>query len=166
MKKLFSLLTILGVVALFTNCGGGGNIGNDNKTVTVYLRPYYLRGCAYNLFDTSYKNIQITISVDIVQAGATNKNKKDNYREYRFIRNNDDNHEPNLRFPGIEIPETGIFTVTVLVHALSCFECCYSFSCPHGSGKPFHKGNSRSFHVDDIYSDYQINVFPFYEDCL
>ena len=90
MKKLFSLLTILGVAALFTNCGGGGNIGN-NKTVVVQLHPGYLRGCAHTLFDPSYKNIEITISVDIVQVGATNKNKKDNYGEYTFIKNNDDN---------------------------------------------------------------------------
>ena len=148
------------LLALLTNCGGGGeNIGNNNKTVVVYLYPGYLRWCGIDSEGAS-KNIQITIRVDIVETRTT----KTKYKEYRFTRNNDDNHEPNLRFPGIEIPKSGTFTVTVLVHALSCFECCYSFSCPHGSGKPFHEGSSRPIHVEDDPSI--INVFPFYQDCF
>ena len=80
-----------------------------------------------------------------------------------------DNHESNLRFYGIEIPRSGTFTVTVSVHALSCFTCCsniFNNSCLSGLGKPFHRGFSDPFHVDDVYDGYEIYVIPFYEECL
>ena len=137
-------------------------MNTNNKTVVVQLQPGYLRWCGIR--SEGSKNIEITISVDIVQTGATNK--KDNYKKYIFTRNNDDNHEPNIRFSGIEIPRSGIFEISVSVEALSCFECCFSLSCPSGSGKPFHEGTSPGLNVDDVYSGYQINVFPFQEGCL
>ena len=142
------------------------DVGNEpiknNKTVVVQLHPRYLGSCGKNIFDQASKNIEITISVDVVKT----RTSKTNHKKYIFIRNNDDNHEPNLRFSGIEIPKSGTFTVTVLVNALSCFTCCFSLSCPGGSGKPFHEGNSDPIHVDDVSDGSLIRVFPIFEECL
>ena len=149
------------LLALATNDDDSGNIKN-NKTVVVQLYPGYLTWCGIDSEGAS-RNIQITISVDIVKARTT----KTNYKKYTFIKNNDDNHEPNIRFYGIEIPGSGIFEISVSVEALSCFQCCFSLSCPSGSGKPFFEVESPDrFRVEDVPSGYQINLFPFQEGCL
>lgn len=162
MSFCFCVFVILG---LATNDDDNGGIEN-NKTVVVQLHPgylSYLRGCGKNIFDQASKNIEITIRVDIVKA-RTSKTK---YQEHTFIRDNDDNHEPNLRFSGIEVPKSGTFTVTVLVNGLSCFTCCFSnSSCLSGQGKPFYRGFSDPIHVDDIYDGYEIYIVPVYQECL
>ena len=158
MSFCFCVFVILG---LATN--DDGNIKN-NKTVVVKLHPGYWRLCGINSEGVD-KNVEITISVDIVKA----RTSKTLYEKYTFFVGNDDYLQHNLRFSGIKIPKSGIFEISVSVEGKSCFRCCrccFSLSCPSGSGKPFFEGDPARFRVDDVYDGYEIYIVPVYQECL